>query len=757
MNLMNVLKKSAIGTMAAVITVAGTAVTVPSMNVSAETYGVNELASELKEIANLKTTVLNDFKTANYTQYDSPAEFDVLFVKCKNALITAGGQTIRYTIEPGSEKDQVIDHGIKRFEETVESITNHAIDLVITTIWVDEEVRGNNGFGYNEVKDFLDIPCDSFDSVFWFSGREGMFGGTGKNLTNEFGESYVQPVDVANEISRIRANASVSEEMKYQWTCGCITHEWMHQVEQLAKSVLNDSEFPMCHDYQINGVTYDIDKLQTKKEGNDTYILINDKLKFKYVANKYPDYMGDYYEAWLSGQVINPKDNKKRGMFPSMWQYITKARHLSDDSYVIRNTSTNMYLNKEDVNDNFGASKLTTVSNPDMFSKNLQWQLKYDWNSKNGDAVRLISVADKNQLIRAEKGNNVATAALYQSAWGVSELSNKGFQFTLTPDDGLSYEIQSTLDVFNNCYFRDNGNSGVCIDADTANNGWELTKLGIQTGKYYIKNLGTRGALTTTDNNTTAIEEYSKDNGNVNQEWIIQEVQDGFFTISSAVDGKNLYFDVVNNNGLAGNTVQLYGRNIAYNDAQLFQLRKDANGFYTIVTKRNSDLCVAWNDENKKMELQTINGSNEQTWDLGQTKPASFVQSGNYYYIMTSDQMYLGWNGETVVKTTTPLKWKISDKGNGYYWLEANITAACRFLDVAFSNNQEGNSIRLCTDTTLCADAEGARYAQNWAFVMNADGTFRIVPKLTFARGLKFNNSSAQLSSTPDSFTFVLA
>ena len=62
MNLMNVLKKSAIGTMAAVITVAGTAVTVPSMNVSAETYGVNELASELKEIANLKTTVLNDLK-----------------------------------------------------------------------------------------------------------------------------------------------------------------------------------------------------------------------------------------------------------------------------------------------------------------------------------------------------------------------------------------------------------------------------------------------------------------------------------------------------------------------------------------------------------------------------------------------------------------------------------------------------------------------------------------------------------------------
>ena len=77
MSFMNVLKKSAFGTMAAVVTVAGTAANVPFMKASAENYGVNELASELQEIANLKKTVMNDFKTANYTQYDAPAEFDV--------------------------------------------------------------------------------------------------------------------------------------------------------------------------------------------------------------------------------------------------------------------------------------------------------------------------------------------------------------------------------------------------------------------------------------------------------------------------------------------------------------------------------------------------------------------------------------------------------------------------------------------------------------------------------------------------------
>lgn len=770
---MNVLKKAALSTMAVVIAVTGLFATASPLETSAEHYGENELTTELQQIATLKKTVANDYKTGKFTQYTAPAEWSVLCVKFSDVTLNKGmSNEKRYTIPHNSDANTVIDHGIQRFEETMEDMSNGQVDFKITTIWVDEPVTAKlNHFGYGEIKSQIkqNIPYDSFDSVFFFSSQEGILGMTYDNLAdNTFGHSYVQPYNIAAEMKAIKNHYTVEEEQKDCWTCGTMVHEFYHQVDAAAKKLLGATNFPMCHDYQVNGKVLTKEQINNPKngykvtEGKDTYLIVN-KNKFKYVEGKYPDYLGDYYEAFFRGEIYYQESSTKqvrKGMFPSVWNYLHRTTRLKKYNFAIRNSETGNYLKKENKNDAYGASVLSSVKTTDLFSKNVQWKLSIDLNSVNSPVFRMIPVSDTNQLIRAEKGTNIDTAALYRSSWGTATTTNKGFDFKFIPTTdskgNLVYKIQSTLDIFKNCYFRDNAKGGVCIEANTKNSTWDIVKLGVQSGKYYIKNLETRGALTVS-NKAAVITEYSKGNGNINQEWMIMEDTAGFFNIYSAVAGTNLYFDVVNNNAIAGNKVQLFVKNPPYADAQLFQLRKNTSGFYTIVSKRNPNLCVAWNASKKQMELQTVNGSAAQTWDIGQTKATPSIQSGKYYNIKTADGKYLSWNGTTVTKSTTASKWKITDKGNGYYWIEANTTNGNRFLDVYYSQNQEGTLIRVCTDTTLCGDPEGARYAQNWAFVPNADGTLKIVPKLTFARGLKFSGSKAQLSSTPDSFTLVLA
>ncbi|ADU21957.1 RICIN domain-containing protein [Ruminococcus albus] len=772
---MNILKKAALSAMAAVMAITGLAATVPSLEVGAEHYGENELTAELEQIAALKKTVLNDYKTGKFTQYTAPSEWSVLCVKFSDVTFNKGtsGER-RYTIPHNSDANTVIDHGIQRFEETMEDMSNGQVDFKITTIWVDEPVKVvYNHFGYGEIISQIKqvIPYNSFDSVFFFSSQEGTNGMTYDNLAgNTFGHSYVQPFNIAAEMKAIKNHYTIEQEEKECWTCGIMTHEFFHQVDAAAKEVLGETNFPMCHDYQVNGNRLPDEKVNDPKygylvkgeTGKYDSLLVN-KNKFKYVIGKYPDYLGDYYEAFFRGEIYYQESSTKqvrKGMFPSMWRYLDRTARLNRYNYTIRNVETGNYLKKEDEVDVPGASVLSSVKTTDLFSENVQWKLTANLSAADPAVFQLIPAADTTQLIRAEKGSPYGTAALYRSGWGTAETANKGFGFKLVPTTdskgNFAYRIQSTLDVFKNCYFRDNGNGSVCIESNTKNNTWDIEKIGIQSGKYYIKNLKTRGALTVS-NNAAAITEYSNGNGNVNQEWMIMEDKNGFFNIYSAVANTNLYFDVVDNNALEGNKVQLYGKSTRYADAQLFQFKKNCSGFYTIIFNRNPELCIAWNANKNQMELQKINGSAEQTWDIGQTQKTPSIQSGKYYNIKTADGEYLSWNGSTVTKSASAAKWKITDKGNGYYWIEANTTNSIRFLDVFYSKNEEGTQIRVCTDTTLCADAEGARYAQNWAFVPNADGTLKIMPKLTFARGLKFSGTNAQLSSTPDSFTLVLA
>ncbi|MBQ6250280.1 RICIN domain-containing protein [Ruminococcus sp.] len=753
------IKRSLAAVAASVLALSGLPTAVSSINANAESYSMDELAKELEELGRLQDLAISDYYDQGEASFSVPAKLDVLIVKCSDVTMYDMPSNNHFILTQGSDTDRVIDHGVDRFKETVEEMTNYSLEINPTTVWVNDPLSvPKGGYGYDTIKDSISkpIPVEQYDCVFFFDAKQPSgYSVTGKNvISSGYGESYIIPIDVAGEIERLNRGASIEEERSQQWTCGWMTHEWIHQIDRTARDIVGDDRFPMCHDYQINGVTNFAALTQTVENGV-TYLTNNyNGLKWKYEAGRYPDFIGDYYEALLSGEVIDTLDgNKKKGMTPAIWQFICSDVKLG--TYTFKNTATNKYLYAGDENDDFGASALKTAANADLFSANTSWDLVYDYTSDVRGTCRLIPSKDKGQLMRAETSSNprIRSAALYRYAWGAAPTPTKNFSFNIERDADGKYQIKSTLSTLDGYALRDNGNSGVEFSSTNSNNKWELTRVNAKNGVYYIKNLEKRGALTLKDNNSAAdIQWFSKDNGNDRQAWTINEYDNGLYTISSAVSGTNRFFTA------SGSNLTLTGESSTLNNNQLWQLRKNASGFYTLVSKADPGRCIAWNESSKKLVLQSISGSRPQTWDIGQIVQTPAITDG-YYYIKTSDNKYLSWNDSNynVTKSTTPCMWKLTDKGNGYYWAETSTGNAIRFLDVLWSVNDEGTRIRICTDTNLCGDPEGASYAQHWAFVQNADGTFRIMPKLSFARGLRVEDTRAYLSSVPDNFTLIAA
>ena len=775
-DVLTLLRKSAIGMLAAVTAAAS----LPSLSagypLQANAGSPDELANRIQSISRAKTnleaerkSLIAEFKSGKYTKLSEPVKFNALFVKCSDITVNErktvnGEETIvpkRYVIGHDSDVNTVIEHGIARFEETVEEMTAGALDIVPTIIWLDDPVTvPDGGFGYNELVDTISEPIhvERYDSVFFFNAKEGVYSTTGRGVKDLFGESYIQTVCVADEIQKINDGIPMEEERKEPWTCGNITHEWIHQLDISAKMFTDAEHFPMCHDYVFEGGQNGINDLEQTTENGDIYLTNpQNGFKWKYVPGKYPDHLGDYYEALLSGEVIDTKDgNKKKGMFPDLWKYIRDYRdyqlECSDlGTYTFQNTKSGKYLNAENEKDRYGASKLTTVTPQDPFSANMQWVLKYDTESAQSGAVRLYPKGIPNEIIRAEKGDSVDPVALYNTAWGLGELENKNFAFRIVRTADGTYQIKSTLSMFSGYNLCDNPDGTVDLRQDNENGSWKLTRIDMENEDYCIKNLSTRGALTL-NQSAAAIKPYAYTDGLAGQKWTLKQYGSGRYTISAS--GKNLCFTA------SGSKVTLTAGKAAPESTQLWQIRKDSDGFCRIVSVADPALCIAWSSS---MVLQKTADDPAQLWDIGQPEKYAAIREG-YYYLKTQDGKYLGGNDTKkddilLVKSDKKYAWKISEKGNGYYWIECVNGSDTRLLDTADSLNKEGNSIRLCTDTSLCGDPEGASYAQHWGFAENPGGTYRLMPKLTFARGLRITDSGystkAVLSSVPDNFTLV--
>ena len=437
------------------------------------TYGIEQ---ELGTITAMHEAVVSDYESGSCASEETALR--VLFVKCTNVTMNIDGKDQNFRIISGSDTDRVIDHSILRFKQSIEEMTDHSVKIEPYTLRIDDAMTlPAAGFGYDEVNKASSkrIPADEFDSVFFFSGREVGYGTTGTNLLlSDYGQSCVFPLDVSAEIRKINSGTPLEEERKEPWTCGFITHEFIHQIDIPAKLITGDERFPTCHEYQVKGKT-GLEYLRQTEEGGDTYLTNPENgLKWKYVPGRYPDFIGDYYEAFFGGEIIDTRDGgKKKGMFPSMWKMLCSPVRLG--TYTIRNTATDRYLCASEKSDRAGASALLTVSDPDISQKNVQWDIVYDISAADKGCFKIIPKLDETELIRAEKSPVYDTAALYRSEWGVVPTENKNFSFTLSEKKG-GYRIMTTLDVLEGCALCDTG-AGVEFGSTDKNDTWEFVKL----------------------------------------------------------------------------------------------------------------------------------------------------------------------------------------------------------------------------------------------------------------------------------------
>ncbi|MBQ5311991.1 MAG: hypothetical protein ILP19_08140 [Oscillospiraceae bacterium] len=438
-----------------------------------------DISDRLEALSALHETVVSDHRTQRYTKWDEAAKLRVLIVKCSNVTMDTDGKEQSYAFSRGSDTDKVIDHAVIRFKQTIEDMTDHSVEILPSVVWVNDAMTlPAAGFGYEEVGKLssVRIPVEDYDSVFFFSGRQVGYGTTGRNLIlSDYGESCVFPLDVRAELSNIRQGISVEEEMKSPWTCGFMTHEFIHQIDLPSKAITGDERFPTCHQYQVDGKA-GLEYLKQTKEGKDIYLTNPENgYKWKYVPGKYPDFIGDYYEAFFRGEIIDTRDgNKKKGMFPSLWHFLCSPVKLG--TYTIRNISTKRYLCAADHSDRAGASALVTVKDPDLSSKNVRWEIVYDVTTKRKGCVRLVPVLDRTELIRAQKSPGYDTAALYRSEWGVIPTKNKNFAFEIKNVNG-KYQIKTTLGVLDGCLLCDTG-GGAELSSTNKNDTWELRETG---------------------------------------------------------------------------------------------------------------------------------------------------------------------------------------------------------------------------------------------------------------------------------------
>ncbi len=459
-----------------IILAAFIAVSLIALPAAAYSRKKNDIGAQLDSIARLHEDVISDYKSGRYKKREK-AELRVLFVKCSNVTMKIDGKNQTFRFSRGSDTDRVIDHSILRFRQTVEEMTGNSVKIVPYSIWINDAMTlPAEGFGYNEVSRLTSkrIPVTDYHSVFFFSGRQVGYGTTGKNLLlSAYGESCVFPLDVSAEMKKIISRTPMEEERKELWTCGYITHEFIHQIDIPAKVITGDERFPTCHQYQVSGDA-GLEHLRQTGTGKNIYLTNPENgLKWKYVPGKYPDHIGDYYEAFFRGEIIDTKDgNRKKGMFPAMWRMLCAPVRLG--TYTIRNTATNRYLYASDSSDIAGASALVTVSSPDMKKKNVQWDIVYDIKAADTGCFRLIPRLDDTELMRAEKSDVYDTAALYRSEWGVEPTENKNFSFRLSEKNG-GYRIVTTLDVLKGCALCDNG-GGVEFSSGS-NDTWEFVRV----------------------------------------------------------------------------------------------------------------------------------------------------------------------------------------------------------------------------------------------------------------------------------------
>ena len=756
----------------------------------------NEITAELEhikaQIESAKKKAIDSYNKQNTAPLAEKVPYRVLFVKFRDVQFhwyesDTSDKVLakRYKIDKNSQIDSVIDAAVRNFESSVEHYTNNNIDIITKTISVDRyidlgAIQGRqskhngkympiypNEIFYGNIKDSLtaaeknEITSTSYDSVFLFSGREGVFGLEERDIEYsknapiawESGMSYVQVVDTRKEIIQMK-NARFNGSEKYFCvdTTGLVVHEWLHHFDHYFKKMFSTTKgfnFPKCHDYDSGDGSAGLattDRIEQRQINGIRYFYnpVNGYM-WPQNTNGTPNILDDLYIAILGAKVIDTRNNNhKIGMYPEFWKLTpSKTNRLYClGTYTMQNKYSKQFVSfVPSSSGRGGVFKMMDQKNSSQ--SNLQLKLYY-YPSAFGDSIRIAPVNDP---------ENVMTIVRLSSVWAYDKMYDI--------EDIYSFSVFTFTQMSNGTYCLTNPREGdkkmpMRQDGDffgfklvgglkltDPKNQWVFTKVNTDNGKYFIKNAADDKVLTVTSNGKDlTMDTFSATSS---QTWNLTNTNDGFFALKPS--SSNNFLTITADGAVNGAGCAVYSVS-RYESLRQWRFQIGSDGLCTIVSKANPSKCMMWDSAKKTVKIAEADGSLKQKWII--QKAQDYVYRSGRYAFKTSDGKYLGYSGSKVIKTSTPYYWRVMQFRNGFYEVIAEVNSNRTYLDLSNAWNSEGNSIGLCYFT-------GYYRAQTWSLNINFDGTVSIRPMLTSKRGLAFKGTNAVLSSKAENFSIVRA
>ncbi|MBQ9870018.1 MAG: RICIN domain-containing protein [Ruminococcus sp.] len=756
----------------------------------------NEITAELEhikaQIESAKKKAIDSYNKQNTAPLAEKVPYRVLFVKFRDVQFhwyesDTSDKVLakRYKIDKNSQIDSVIDAAVKNFESSVEHYTNNNIDIITKTISVDRyidlgAIQGRqskrngkympiypNEIFYGNIKDSLtaaernELTSPSYDSVFLFSGREGVFGIEERDIRYsqdaqtawESGMSYVQVVDSRKEIIQMK-NARFNGSEKYfcVYTTGLVVHEWLHHFDNFYLKLFSSTKgfnFPKCHDYDSGDGSAGLattDRIEQRQINGIRYFYnpVNGYM-WPQNTNGTPNILDDLYIAILGAKVIDTRNNNhKIGMYPEFWKLTpSKTNRLYClGTYTMQNKYSKQFVSfVPSSSGSGGAFKMMDQKN--SAQSNLQLKLYY-YPSDSGDRVRIAPVNDPQSVMQILKLSNVWAD---EHKYNIEDFDLFSV-FRLTATGNGAYYLTYPRESSKRIPLCQNGSFfGFELASESKHTDpkyqWVFTKVNTDNGKYFIKNAADDKVLTVTSNGKDlTMDTFSATSS---QTWNVTNTNDGFFALKPS--SSNNFLTITADGAVNGAGCAVYSVS-RYESLRQWRFQIGSDGLCTIVSKANPSKCMMWDSAKKTVKIAEADGSLKQKWII--QKAQDYVYRSGRYAFKTSDGKYLGYSGSKVIKTSTPYYWRVMQFRNGFYEVIAEVNSNRPYLDLSNAWNSEGNSIGLCYFT-------GYYRAQTWSLNINFDGTVSIRPMLTSKRGLAFKGTNAVLSSKAENFSIVRA
>ena len=182
-----------------------------------------------------------------------------------------------------------------------------------------------------------------------------------------------------------------------------------------------------------------------------------------------------------------------------------------------------------------------------------------------------------------------------------------------------------------------------------------------------------------------------------------------------------------------------------YTSAQAWQFCS-TNEDYHIMPLASTTRYLSYHDNT--LHIVSKSNSNFQNWRLEKINNGKFIFDGKYKIQDSSTGQYLYATENELILATTGTDWIINNAGNFYYMISTEIETEIKYISVLNACDREEQTVQVHIKTNF----EGA---EKWKFILNLDGTIKILPKLSIERGLKCTAITSSLSKNCGAFLLI--